>query len=169
LLDLTLRYFSTRGPAAPQDLAWWSGLTVPEAKRGIEIAGKALQTLERKGRTLWCAGQDGVPSRSGRSAHLLPNYDEYFVGLKDRSAFADRLRKAITNARVDALMGHVVVVDGQLVGGWRRTRGEALAVEIDALIVVSAAERKLIAAAAEQLAHFHALPAHIFFHSQEQR
>jgi hypothetical protein len=39
LLELTRRYFRARSPATPQDFSWWSGLTVSEAKRGIELAG----------------------------------------------------------------------------------------------------------------------------------
>ena len=169
LLDLTLRYFSTRGPASPHDFAWWSGLTVPDARRGIDIAGKSLGALTHNGKALWLADQDGVPPRAGKSAHLLPNYDEYFVGFKDRSAIADRLRKVVTNARVDALMGHVVVVDGQLVGGWRRTLGTSLTIEIAALTAVTAPERKLIDAATRQLGEFHALPATVHFRSRETR
>ncbi len=47
LHDLTMRYFSTRGPATPQDFSWWSGLTVADAKRGVEAAGTSIDQLER--------------------------------------------------------------------------------------------------------------------------
>ena len=166
LLDLTCRYFSTRGPASPQDYAWWSGLTVPEARRGLEAAQGSLQSMQHNGRTLWFGGENGRRPSAGKTAHLLPNYDELFVGLRDRGAFADRVRKAVTNAHVDALMGHVVVVDGQLVGGWRRTLGKTVDVDIDPMVSLAGPERKLIVMAAERFAQFHGLPAQVAFRSQ---
>ena len=36
LAELTRRYFATRGPATLHDFTWWSGLTMAEAKKGIE-------------------------------------------------------------------------------------------------------------------------------------
>lgn len=34
--ELALRYFKSRGPATLADFAWWSGLTVTDAKKGVE-------------------------------------------------------------------------------------------------------------------------------------
>src|SRR5688500_3869884 len=80
LLDLTLRYFSTRGPATTADMSWWSGLGMSDVRRGIEMAGKELRNLEIDGRPHWVVA--GRRTRAARpSAHLLPNYDEYFIGL----------------------------------------------------------------------------------------
>jgi hypothetical protein len=80
LLELTCRYFSTRGPATGQDFAWWSGLTMSDVKRGLEIAGRTLKHATIDGKDFWFA-ERAVPKAS-RSAHLLPNYDEYFIGYK---------------------------------------------------------------------------------------
>jgi len=119
LCELARRYFSTRGPATLHDFAWWSGLTVADAKRAVEANGRALVRETIDDRPHWSAPSRGVPTRWRRVAHLLPNYDELFVGFKDRSAFAQRLRLTKADARVDALLGHMVFVDGQIVGGWR--------------------------------------------------
>jgi hypothetical protein len=37
LAELTKRFFTSRGPATIYDFAWWSGLSVSEAKKGIEM------------------------------------------------------------------------------------------------------------------------------------
>ena len=42
LAALTVRYFTSHGPATVRDFVWWSGLTVKDARSGIEMAGKAL-------------------------------------------------------------------------------------------------------------------------------
>ena len=40
--ELTRRYFTSHGPATLRDYVWWSGLTMKDARRGVEIAGRAL-------------------------------------------------------------------------------------------------------------------------------
>jgi hypothetical protein len=39
LAELCERYFASHGPATLQDFTWWSGLTIADAKSGVEIAG----------------------------------------------------------------------------------------------------------------------------------
>ena len=43
LAELTKRYFTSHGPALLKDFVWWSGLTVAEAKEGIELVKTSLQ------------------------------------------------------------------------------------------------------------------------------
>jgi hypothetical protein len=161
LLELTRRYFATRGPATVRDFAWWSGLTVSDAKRGVEAATSFLARETRDGEAFWHAPGARASRRSKRVAHLLSNYDEYFIGFRDRSAIADRLRGVREPSRVDALMGHVVCVDGQLVGGWRRTLGETADVELRLLVRLKPPERELVRHAAERFGEFLGLPVRV--------
>jgi len=97
-------------------------------------------------------------------AHLLPNYDEYFIGLKDRGAFVARLKASRVKARTDGLSGNVLVVDGQIVGGWRRTLVKGTAViEVRLLIRLGEAERRAVAAAVQRFGDFLELPARILW------
>ncbi|MFV0435690.1 MAG: winged helix DNA-binding domain-containing protein [Leucobacter sp.] len=41
LVQLATRYAAGRGPVREKDLAWWSGLTIKEVRRGIELATEA--------------------------------------------------------------------------------------------------------------------------------
>jgi winged helix DNA-binding protein len=91
-------------------------------------------------------------------AHLLPNYDEYVVGFRDRSAVAERLVAARPRQRVDGLIGHVVVVDGQIVGRWRRTLGKTLDLQLQLLVPLTAREHDLVRRAAQRFGTFLGLP-----------
>ena len=158
LLELTCRYFSTRGPATGQDFAWWSGLTMSDVKRGLQIAGRKLKHATIDGRDVWFVERT-VPKAS-RSVHLLPNYDEYFIGYKDRSAIAQRLGISKAATAGNAFMAHVVFVNGQLVGGWKRAfQKEAVVVELDLVTKLTRAERARVGAAALRFGVFLDRPA----------
>jgi hypothetical protein len=150
LLELTRRYFATRGPATPHDFSWWSGLTVGDANKGIALAGPALASETIEGRAYWVDASAAPPARASRTpvAYLLPNYDEYFIGFRDRSAIGERLRSIELVTGGDALIAHVIVIGGQLVGGWKRTfEKDAVVLELDILGRLSVAERKAVDAA----------------------
>jgi hypothetical protein len=101
------------------------------------------------------AGATTPPARTAGApvAHLLPNYDEYFIGHCERGAMLARLRAAGQDIENVALSGHLVAIDGQVVGFWSRaTRAQATVVETTPLVDLSPRERKAVAAAAQALA-----------------
>jgi hypothetical protein len=162
LFELARRYFTTRGPATVADFAWWSGLTKADAKRGVEAAATDLEHQSIDGRSYWFPAAERRVRTSSPLAHLLPNFDEYFVGLKDRSAFGARLESSGVKPRTTALAGHALAVNGQIVGGWRRTLvGRTVVVEPKPLIRLSEAERRAVGVAARKLGRFLELPAEI--------
>ena len=145
LLQLTRRYFRARSPATARDFGWWSGLAMADVRRGIDLARAELELVTIAGEAYWVSGDP--TSRPKPSAHLLPNYDEFFIGYRDRSAIGVRLEsvKAVTGG--NALIAHVIALDGQLVGGWRRKIGtDGIRLDLQILTRLSAAEhRRLLA------------------------
>jgi hypothetical protein len=117
--EITRRFFTSHGPATVKDFAWWSGLTVTDVRRGIEIAGRSVVRESMADLTYWHGGRDGTLPRAAPSAHLLPNYDEYLIAYKDRGevvAAADAVR---WGSGVNAF-AHWLVIDGRFAGIWRR-------------------------------------------------
>ncbi|HEY8164514.1 MAG TPA: winged helix DNA-binding domain-containing protein [Gemmatimonadaceae bacterium] len=169
LFELARRYFTTRGPATVDDFAWWSGLTKADAKRGVEMAATDLEHESVEGRSYWLPAAERRVRIPASLAHLLPNYDEYFVGLKDRSAFAARLESSGVRPRTSALLGNVVVVNGQIVGGWRRTLvGRTVVIEPTSLIPLSEPEQRAVESAAQKFGRFLSLPAEIRWHAEKR-
>jgi hypothetical protein len=155
LYRLAKRYFSTRGPATADDFAWWSGLTKSDSRRGAESARSELEHEIIEGRSYWFPAPARVAKRRTPIAHLLPNYDEYFIGFRDRSAFAMRLRAAGIDARTDGLSGHILTINGQIVGGWGRTfRGKDAIIKMKLLQALTDPENRAVAAAAKRLGEF---------------
>lgn len=125
LAELALRYFASRGPATAQDLAWWSGLTVKNASAAIALAGAGLVQETIDGKAYWHAAStmpkgDGKPAAS---VHLLPPFDEYLVGYRDRSAALDSEHNR-TVVAINGLFNASVVVDGRIAGLWKRNVGK---------------------------------------------
>jgi hypothetical protein len=162
LSELARRYFTTRGPATLDDFAWWSGLTKADAKRGVETAASHLRHESIDEKSYWAPDSEGGTRIKTPLTHLLPNYDEYIVGLKDRSAYGARLESSGVKPRTSALAGHALVINGQIVGGWRRTLvGRSVLIEPTPLIRLSEAEGRAVGVAARKFGRFLGLPPRI--------
>ncbi|HKF74524.1 MAG TPA: winged helix DNA-binding domain-containing protein [Candidatus Dormibacteraeota bacterium] len=158
--ELTLRYFSGHGPAQAPDFAWWSGLTVADARRGLALAGSALVHEVIDGRSYWSSPGAPPAVEGGPVGHLLPNYDEFLVAYRDRTAALDPERPLDTTPFPGgSILAHVVALDGQVRGGWKRRlhRGQVV-VELGPLDALEAAEAAALHRAAAGLARFLDLP-----------
>jgi hypothetical protein len=157
LLELTRRYFGTRGPATLHDFAWWSGLTVADAKRGVEMTGQDLTRVTFEDDAHWFV--ERPLARAAAAALLLPNYDEYFIAYKDRGAVGRRLGNIAALTGGDARITHVIFVNGELVGRWRRTtQRKAVVVELMLETTLEPAEQARLRAATVALREFLATP-----------
>ena len=89
LSELIQRYFTSRGPATLSDFVMWSGLTMTDAKRGMEIAKSNFSREVIEEQTFWFT--ESTPAVHSKSiiAHLLPIYDEYPASYRDRTAAID--------------------------------------------------------------------------------
>lgn len=158
LAELSQRYFISRGPATVQDFAKWSGLTIADAGMGLEAIKAHLRHEVIDGKTFWFSRSTPSPGDVTSTAYLLSIYDEYISGYKDRSAIADAGQTAKLRALGNAL-AYIIVVDGQIVGSWKRTFGkDAVIIETNVFTSLTTAKKRAIALAAHQYGEFHELP-----------
>ena len=158
LAELTRRYFLSRGPATVRDFAKWSGLTIADARRGLDEVKAQLRKEVVDDQAYWFSSS--MPSGKDVSpvACLLPAYDEYLSGYKDRSAIGDAEVGVRLAALGNALSG-IIVVDGQIVGAWKRTlRKNAVVIEADLFIRLTEAEDYAVNQAAQKYGEFLELP-----------
>jgi hypothetical protein len=152
LAELTLRFFSSRGPATTADFASWSGLKVADAKAGLEMAADRLDTETDDEGTAWIA----APGNGGRAsgAFLIPMYDEIVSGYKDL-----RIVLAEPPPR-EGMLTRPIVIDGRTVGSWKRkVTGRAALIEATLFTELSAAETSALEAVVERFGRFMELPA----------
>ncbi|HEX7071379.1 MAG TPA: winged helix DNA-binding domain-containing protein, partial [Rhodothermales bacterium] len=154
LQQLTRRYFESRGPATVHDYARWSGLTLADARRGIDACGSALRREEIDGTTHWLGPAADGDDSNAPTAFLLSVYDEYLSGYRDRSAMVSHDHGQRLINRGNAL-NYVLVVDTQIVGTWKRTFSKtAVSIEIEVFQKLTSAQRRAVDAAAQRIGKF---------------
>ena len=124
--ELAKKYFLSHGPATIQDFMWWSGLKASDAKSGIYNAMSKLRSEKINDSTYYMPKKDGaIEKRDG--IYLLPAFDEYLLGYKDRSAMLTNknIQKMLKNGRIhfahsNGIFLPTVVMNGQIVGTWKR-------------------------------------------------
>ena len=156
LAEIGRRYVEGHGPAQAIDLAWWSGLTLRDARIALESASPGLTREDVDGRTFFVAPDAaGMPAaRAVATMHLLPNYDELLIAFRDRS---DGMDPGLPPpARVAAeILAHVIVRNGLGVGGWRRADdGRRLAIALNPLVPLHDDDRTRLADQVGRLSAF---------------
>lgn len=120
LAELARRYFTGHGPASERDFAWWSGLSLTDARAGLATA-RGLASLTVDDTTYWLA-EDTLDIRvsDASGVHLLPGFDEYFIGYTDRSAVIAPEDQPKIVPGGNGMFYPMLVVDGQIRGVWKR-------------------------------------------------
>ncbi|MDB5022454.1 MAG: winged helix DNA-binding protein [Mucilaginibacter sp.] len=154
LAMLAERYFTAHGPATLQDFAWWSGLSVTDSKAGLEMLKHKLVNEISGGNTYWFAQQVSAPKSNSPIAFLLPNYDEYIVSYKDRSAAIASTDINKTDPR-GTIFNHTILINGRIAGTWKRSfRKDTVFLEIAPFAPLSKANHAAILAAAKRYTKF---------------
>jgi hypothetical protein len=148
LANLTLRYFTSHGPATIADFTWWCALNQADTKRGLAMNSPALESLEVDGQRYWWAGDHkSADSSPSPMVHLLQAYDEYVVGYRSPRTPINVAGLALPPVLRPPPFFNTVVVDGQVVGYWRRLNTDAgYRIETSLLRPLTAAEQDTLSA-----------------------
>jgi hypothetical protein len=157
LAELTSRFFQSHGPATMRDFVWWSGLTMADTKRGLEMTRAKPVAVD--GLTYWTVGNTPRAGRDAANVHLLPIYDEYLVSYRDRDAVPHGPRVLKSRSRESVTFQHALVIAGQVAGTWRMTNaGDGIAISVFPLRSLTKLERGQINEAAGRYRQFIGTP-----------
>jgi hypothetical protein len=162
LAELVRRYFTSHGPATIKDFARWSGLTIADTKRGIEMLDQELVSGTVDGRTYWFAELPAeIAIEPSPSAHLLQGYDEYTIGYgESRDLYNPYFERFINR---DSYL-HSVIIDGQVAAAWKRTlKKSEVQIEIAPYRDLSEEEQTAVQVAASAHCRFIDLPGVVSF------
>ena len=142
LQQLGRRYLRGHAPAEAADLAAWSGLGLRDARSALEglSMGDAV---------------DSEPSSS--SVRLLPSYDPYLLGWKDRSFMVTDAHKRDLHPGGGVLRA-AAIADGEAIGTWSQRRdGDRVRIEVASFAPLSAEVEELVQLEALDVARFEGL------------
>ncbi|WP_035054808.1 winged helix DNA-binding domain-containing protein [Carnobacterium pleistocenium] len=119
LKKLAIRYVTSHGPATVHDFAWWAGLTIAKAKKGMQLADNELFTESRNKKEYWLPiDRQVIKSEKVLNLTLLPSLDEYLIGYKDRTdVFSAEVYSKIDPQKSGFFFP--LIENGQVVGSWK--------------------------------------------------
>jgi hypothetical protein len=160
LAELARRYLVGHGPATPADLAAWSGLPLRDARAGLVAIAAELEERDddlvdlatRAPARARGSARARDPARASAAipARLLPAFDPYLLGWKDRG-FAVPARHAKRVHPGGGMLRATATVDGRAVGTWSAARGE---VELELFARVDAAAKQALGEDGQDVARF---------------
>jgi hypothetical protein len=158
LAELTVRYYTSHGPATVKDFGWWSSLTAADIRRGLEMVASRLQHEVVDGVAYWFAGSAPSARPATPTVHLLQGYDEYIVGYSQSKSVLNLAGRTLIQDR--PIFNGVAILDGQVAGHWKRTLNSGtVAFEVALYEPFDAAQAKALQAAADRQGEFLGLTA----------
>ena len=120
LAKLAERYFKSHGPASLKDFVWWSGLSVSDARKGLESVKDNFESVKIESETYWFDDSIADILSEKSSVYVLPAFDEYIISYKNRNAIisTEHQKKAFSS---NGIFRPLIVIDGQITGIWKRT------------------------------------------------
>jgi hypothetical protein len=151
-LELARRYLHIFGPTTPEAFARWAGLSAKEARATIAALTGELTPVRTPVGAAWILAKDEATFRAPRphgvGVRFLPSGDAYYlVWGADRALLVPeaKRRAALWTTRV---WPGAMLIDGEIVGTWRRT---GRTVTISEWRKLTAEERKAVSVETELL------------------
>lgn len=148
LRTLAERFFRSHGPAALTDFTGWTGLTATDTKAAVAMLGDKLAQVAVGERALLCSAAaldapgwrdedvEGQGAGAGVDEPLvLPGFDEYLLGYKDRWLAADADAMAAVIPGGNGVFRNTVTIAGQVKATWTRTTRATRAKRIDITVL----------------------------------
>ncbi|MEO8609699.1 MAG: winged helix DNA-binding domain-containing protein [Chloroflexota bacterium] len=159
LVELATRYFLSHGPATLQDLVRWAGITITQARTGLEGAKSQLVEEKIGGQVYWLPTSAQTLKQHSDIVYLLPGFDEYLLGYGDRSAVlaAEHAQKIVPGN--NGMFMPTIVSRGRVIGLWKRTfkKGSAI-ISTEPFTPLTDPEKSSFASAARRFGDYLEMP-----------
>ncbi len=164
MVEVVRRFFISYGPASDADVAAWLGMRSADARPFLDALRPELAQVTVGGRPGWCLAADLDSTADEPAAvptlRLLPQYDSYVLGHRQRDRLVPPAAKARIAADPKGRLEHVVgvstmLVDGVVGGIWKRAkRGRRLEITVDPTTGLSPAHLELLDREVDRIAAF---------------
>lgn len=165
--ELARRYFVSHGPATLADYSRWAKITAKDVRTGLALARKELVELSVNGTTYFMAASAEallatIESHVTESVAILPGFDEYILGYKERGAVLAPTHAGKIVPGNNGMFMPTIVAGGQVRGTWsRKKKATEMVVEPLPFARLSKSERLAFASAAEAWGRFTGSPVRV--------
>lgn len=122
--EFALRYFRSHGPATLADFAWWTQLPLTEVRAAFEPVRGQLVERQFGDAVHWMSPGTAALLEAGgpgaRSVLLLPGFDEFLLGYKDRTAVLPPEYSDSIVPGGNGVFKKTLVAGGEVIGTWAR-------------------------------------------------
>jgi hypothetical protein len=155
LAELASRYFRSHGPATARDFAWWSGLTLGDARAGIALAAPSLADETINGVPYIVSRASAHATDAERGIFLLPGFDELLLGYTDRTASLGPAHAQRVVPGGNGVFKPTIVSNGRVVGTWKAAlaKGKVIVTPLP-FAALSTKETRALHSAAARYARF---------------
>jgi hypothetical protein len=155
VVELASRYFTSHGPATQQDLMRWAGMTSAEAKLGLAGAAKKLERVALDGVDYWMPAKQRELVAAARGTFLLPGFDEFILGYKDRTAILATEHAPKIVPGNNGVFRPTIVHDGRVIGTWSAVAGkQSVRVNVVGFAPLTKTQQRSLESAAASYAAF---------------
>lgn len=161
MATLAERYVLSHGPVTEKDFAGWIAKPLGFVREAIGLAGARIVS-ERIDGVRYLVHVDAPPPAPRRALQLLPGFDEYLLGYKDRSAMltADEERRIVPGG--NGVFLSTIVAGGHVVGTWtRRITATRVQITLAPFHDLTPAHSRDVSRAAADYGAFLGLPAEV--------
>jgi hypothetical protein len=156
--ELTLRYLAAYGPAQPADLANWSGLPLKEIRAAWQQVNDQLLEVEIDHQPAWMleTHRNWLDDLAGdeTTIRLLPRYDTYLLGYRNRSLQVETHYAKRVNAG-GGIIHPTLLIDGQVAGLWHmQKQKERLVVKLEPFAALTPDQHSKVVIEIQDLARF---------------
>jgi len=159
---LLLKYLGGYGPASVQDFASWSGLMASDARKTLENIAPEIEEVKIEGvkGQFWMQKKDyktlmEMDLDEKTSVHLLPKFDSFVMGHKDRIRIIERefMKRVYRPPAGD--VAATILINDRIVGTWRHKKTKnSVTVSISPFQKLEKENLKEIRSAAEDFGEF---------------
>ncbi|WP_337006486.1 MULTISPECIES: winged helix DNA-binding domain-containing protein [unclassified Microbacterium] len=115
LAELFVRYLDGHGPARIADFAWWSGLTLGQAR---EAAERAAERIVEVAEGLFASLHKPRRAPDAASVHALGAFDEYYISYADRTMVCAPEHLAAVGPGKNGMVRATLIEQGRVIGTW---------------------------------------------------
>ncbi|MGB4809088.1 MAG: crosslink repair DNA glycosylase YcaQ family protein, partial [Candidatus Phosphoribacter baldrii] len=163
LARLADRYVTSHGPVTERDFAGWCDQPLRLVREAVALTDGRVRT-EQVGETAYLVHADAPPAAAAHGGDegtlLLPGFDEWLLGYKDRRAQLTPEQERAVVPGGNGMFRGTLVADCAVAGTWRRTVArELITVEVTPFVRVTRALRAGAEGAVAAYGRFWGLPA----------